>query len=162
MITKKILDDIYSIDEYGKVFNTPRRGTSSVSIQMTERSNEKGYRVVYLTIDNNQRKYKVHRLVATAFIPNPLNKPEVNHKDGDKNNNHYSNLEWCTRLENMQHAWSNGLKKGVIIERKLTIESAKAIREEYKNGAKQFELAKKYNVTPSNICSVVNYKTYKI
>ena len=55
-----------------------------------------------------------HRLVAIAFIPNIDNKPYINHKDGDKLNNHYSNLEWCTAQENTQHAYDNGLAKSVI------------------------------------------------
>ena len=70
----------------------------------------KGYFRIRLIGNNGQRKtYAVHRLVATVYIPNPENLPQVNHIDGNKQNNHASNLEWCTNLINMQHSWKNGL-----------------------------------------------------
>lgn len=53
----------------------------------------------------------LHRLLAINFIPNPLNKPFVNHLDGNKSNNKLNNLEWCTHKENMKHAWDNNLYK---------------------------------------------------
>ena len=59
----------------------------------------------------------VHRLVGKAFIPNPENKPQINHKDFDPTNNHIDNLEWCTVKENIQHAWKLGIHSKLRNER---------------------------------------------
>lgn len=68
-----------------------------------------GYHRIRVTIERIKLSYKVHREVAKAFIDNPDNLPQVNHKDGDKNNNSASNLEWVTNRENAHHAIKNGL-----------------------------------------------------
>lgn len=105
-------EGIYEVSNYGRV----KRLETLVK-------NKHGYRVVkekilntpsyiYQTVFLSNGKVKqhyVHRLVATAFIPNPLNKEQVNHKDGNKLNNNLSNLEWVTKSENQIHAIENGL-----------------------------------------------------
>lgn len=70
-----------------------------------------GYQYVCLTSGKYSNNALLHRLVALAFLPNPENKPTVNHKDGNKKNNEVSNLEWCTRRENTHHAIKHGLMK---------------------------------------------------
>ena len=77
-------------------------------VLLKQYANPKGYRYV-----NNfkGKSARVHRLVAMAFVQNPDGLPEVNHIDGDKLNNCASNLEWCTRKQNMAHAFATGLCK---------------------------------------------------
>jgi hypothetical protein len=68
---------------------------------------------VFYRMSKNSKEYqrKAHRLVAMTYIPNPLNKSDVNHIDGKKGNNIVFNLEWNTKSENAKHAWDNGLQK---------------------------------------------------
>lgn len=73
------------------------------------------YPVVMLYRNGCRKTYKVHRLVANTFIPNPEHKPEVNHIDGDHTNNCVDNLEWVTGPENLAHAYSTGLSKVVKV-----------------------------------------------
>lgn len=76
--------------------------------------NNRGYRRVNLHIGGKKKNFLLHRIIAETFIPNPENKSEVNHKDGNKCNNDVSNLEWTTRDENRIHADESGLRKRSI------------------------------------------------
>lgn len=81
----------------------------------------------YASIRLPDKNHLIHRLVAQAFIPNPENKPQVNHKDGNKRNNNVTNLEWVTPKENVVHAVNTGLFKGT--SRKQTEFRAPDVRE---------------------------------
>ena len=102
-IWKEVADnENYIVSNTGRV----RRKGSEYDHSVYEK---KGYLLVDLYKEGTRSKKRVNRLVAEAFIPNPHNKPEVNHKDGNKINNNVSNLEWATKKENCRHAWDNGL-----------------------------------------------------
>lgn len=99
----------YQVSNWGRVRNVKR------NIIIKPYLNHKGYEKVSLSrgTKGNTDKHRVHRLVALAFIPNPNDLPQVNHKDGNKRNNSVSNLEWCTNLQNAQHAAL--LRRGVMV-----------------------------------------------
>lgn len=96
--------ELYTIFETGEVHSGIH------DLVLSSRTNPNGYQIV--TLDGKQ--LSIHRLVASHFLPNPYEYLEVNHKDGNKSNNHVSNLEWCSREQNTQHALETGLRKGYV------------------------------------------------
>ncbi|BAN59663.1 HNH endonuclease [Bacillus phage phiNIT1] len=84
-----------------------------------------GYHQVSLCSNSQCKNYRVHRLVALVFIPNPDNKREVNHKDTNKQNNCISNLEWSTSSENHKHAYAHGLMKPPVKKRTKPVKKTK-------------------------------------
>ncbi|MFC5403917.1 NUMOD4 domain-containing protein [Cohnella soli] len=101
-------EGIYEVSNYGNIKSLANRLTRKEKTVQTH-INQNGYLRVDLYKQGHRKKFSVHRLVAQAFIPNPANKPLVNHRDGVKSKNHVSNLEWCTHSENTSHAFANGL-----------------------------------------------------
>lgn len=127
-----------------------------------------GYREVLFSENGKTNQYRVHRLIAETFIPNPNNLPCVNHKDGDKLNNSVSNLEWCTRSENVLHAYRTGLETKMCGEKhhahKLTEDEVKYIRQVYIKRDKEFgavALSKRFGVDRTTIHDVVKGKTWR-
>ena len=108
----------------------------------------------YVKVCCSQKLYSVHRLVAETYIPNPENKPQVNHIDGNKLNNSVENLEWCTRKQNMEHATRNGLTCSGErnFNAKLKRNDVVFIRSHPE--IKRYELAKMFNVHPSTITRI--------
>jgi hypothetical protein len=145
---------LYQISSMGNIrsfkYNKPRI--------LKARMNSKGYNYVNLCINGKFKSICNHRLVAKYFLDkNKFNKYEVNHIDGNKNNNSLENLEYVTRLENMKHALKNKLLKNL----KIDFTKADEIRYKYKNGSKLESLCKEYNLSKSNIYRIINNKIWK-
>lgn len=111
---------------------------------------------------------KIHRLVAKAFVSNPNNHLVVNHIDGNKQNNYFKNLEWCTFSENTKHAFRIGLSKAKQGPdhkcAKLTRVDVAYIKKNYIPGDRNFgarALARKFNITRDIISNVLKGKSYK-
>lgn len=98
----------YEISNTGKIrsLNYKRSGEMR---ELRPAPDPKGYLKTMILIGGRYKTVKIHRLVAEAFIPNPENKPQVNHKDGNKENNAADNLEWTTNIVNAHHAIEKGL-----------------------------------------------------
>lgn len=107
----------YHISDHGRV-KSYKRGKELI---LKPGLSGNGYPAVFIYVFNKKPKFEtIHKLVALAFIPNLENKPQVNHKDGNKLNNHVDNLEWNTRKENVSHAW----KAGLFESKRLAISNA--------------------------------------
>jgi hypothetical protein len=125
-----------------------------------------GYSYVILYQNKVTKVFKIHRLVAQAFILNPENKREVNHINGIKFHNQLENLEWCTPSENRIHAYKTKLRRSNEGEQnnnvKLTQIQVDEIRQKYiPRKHSIYKLAKEYNISSSQIFVIVNHKSWK-
>lgn len=120
-------EELYQVSNYGNVrrikYDTNYRKTPKIK-NLTKTINN-GYFAVSLFLQQNKKTVKVHRLVAQAFIDNPDNLPEVNHKDENKLNNNVDNLEWCTRKYNNNYGTRN---------KKMAISNSKKVNQYDLNG----------------------------
>lgn len=108
-------EDKYQVSNLGRIKSLKDNKGKSREIFLKFANNKQGYPFVNLYKDNKVKLYRVHRLVAEAFIPNPENLPQVNHINGKKTDNRVDNLEWCTQKENIGKAWKFGLCKSNLI-----------------------------------------------
>lgn len=152
----------YAVSNFGKVkrlvsckFNQHKAG------YMLKPQKVKNYKQIHLTTKKIRKFCKIHHLVLEAFVnPRPEGK-QCNHKDGNKSNNYFENLEWVTASENMKHSYdvlghigAKGKKSGMA---KLTTENIYRIRELFATGKyTQKQIAQRFNVVRQTISSVVN------
>lgn len=132
--------------------------------------NDKGYPVVGLSIDGKSYFRRVHRILAEVFIPNPENKPCVNHIDRDRANYSLDNLEWCTHSENVIHSVENGGRENWTRNNtgknnpnvKLTWLIVSAIRDLYDTGKySQNQLGEIFNLGQGRISKIINNKIWQ-
>ncbi len=123
-----------------------------------------GYPICKLWMGSKGKTSTVHRLVAISFLENENNKPQVNHIDGNKENNSIDNLEWVTNSENDIHAFEIGLRttrRGVDCNfTKLTDEVVLSIRDMKKKGATQRHIAQTFNISEGNVSQIINRKRW--
>lgn len=125
----------------------------------TQRYKKTGYLYLTLGLPAGQTTFLVHRLVALTFLGPRPEGYEINHKDGFKLNNRANNLEYITYLDNLEHAWDNGLI--VIGKPKLSSVNVLDIRERLAKGESDTSIAKVYNVYPTSIRDIRLGKTWK-
>lgn len=153
----------YSVSTYGRVKSEKRNKVKIIQWRETY----KGYFKAkpFKAGDNKQPQFFIHRLVALAFIPNPNKYPQVNHKNGNKSDNHYSNLEWCNDQINKDHAKANGLinyPKGENCHlSKVTEKDVLKIRDRYKNGYTAKMLAEQFGLKRCSIYDIVTRRCWK-
>lgn len=173
---KSIFNGLYRVNSKGEVITDNWKNTGRTAT-LKPATDKKGYKRVGLQLNGKLHTKKVHRLVAEAFIPNPENKPCVNHIDGNKANNVVENLEWVTHKENVKHAIDNNLfsfqtpEKSVNIKPKkgelngfsvLTERQVLEIRSKFKPRIYTREkLSEEYKVTTSCIKDVISRKSWK-
>ena len=154
--------DDYQVSNCGRVRNF-KLGKVTICKQYVS---NKGYFYVDLFKKGIKKHRCPHILVAKAFIPNPKNKPEVNHIDGNKRNNHVSNLEWTTHSENIQHAYNIGLRESGCNRSNaaLSPEQVREIRQKCVPGDRNLgfnAFGRKFKVSFGVIRKVYYRETYK-
>lgn len=150
-------EGLYLVSDEGDVISLPKRGR--VGIELLQQTTSSGYKQVSLFKDGKYKRVSVHRIVASVFCENPMVKEQVNHKDGDKQNNDAANLEWCTSSENNKHKYEVlGVKHSVKSRRLFSNDQVRAIRKSSKSSR---AVAREFGVAPGTINQIRKRKSYR-
>lgn len=141
----------YSVTKNGVVYSLPRKHSPKLTVMNPVDNMKAGYLRVKLCRNGDDDLYYIHRLVAETYIPNPENKPMVNHIDGNKTNNRVENLEWVTRIENYIHAFEHGLYP----RNRIHPSNKKEVYDLVKEGVPVKVVAERYGLKPGGVRSLV-------
>lgn len=153
-------DNKVFVSDQGQIFSFCQGG------KLRRLSIEKdGYVRVNVHVTNFiSKKIRVHRLVATAFLPNPNNLPQVNHINGNKADNRVINLEWTSSSDNIKHAFANGLKHAKKGQdnclARLTTEKVQRVKQLLAAGQSGSSIAREFGVHQTTICLIAQGKTW--
>ncbi|WP_430815185.1 NUMOD4 motif-containing HNH endonuclease [Carboxylicivirga sp. RSCT41] len=169
-VWKKIkgYEEIYEVSNLGNIKSLKRKVKGKVGLRVIQERilkprNSSEYMIVRLSgVNGKWKDHYIHRLVASAFVKNPDNKPQVNHKDGIKSNNHVDNLEWVTRQENLRHCVELGLKGGKKYGKRLSKEEVIDIRLLVEaNEESKTSIAQYFGITYVQLFNIINKKCWK-
>ena len=174
-------EGLYQVSNFGKIFSFPKYKHKGKFLKFF--TSKKGYLYVGLNKNKRQKTHLVHRIIGEHFVLNPLNFPEINHIDGNKQNNYANNLEWATSSQNQIHAFKHGLQiitekhresarkigkinglknKGKSLStRKLNELQDAEIIKRFLNGESSSFLAREYGVSKKTILNIKNGRIYK-
>lgn len=148
----------YFVDSKGQVYSTRKNGGHyREPTPMTQKTDKDGYKEVGLYCDGKRYWRRVHRLVATAYLDNPNNLPQINHKDGNPANNNIDNLEWCSTSDNLKHSFR-------VLQRTPSITTARKVQLTNKRTNQiiifdtEKECAKYLNYSPEHINKLLTGK----
>lgn len=150
----KLIKDFYKISNTGNIISINYKHKKNSNIIMKPKNDKNGYKCIGLYINNKKHYFRIHRLVAEAFIPNPENKPQVNHKNGIKTDNRVENLEWVTNKENIIHLFSYLPQKRT--KKVLQLQNDKPIK--VFNSIS--DASRETGIPVSNICDCCNKKQH--
>ena len=164
-------EGLYEVSNFGRIKSLSRivtlegrwgkySRTKGERIMAQMLDGQKHYLMVSLCKNGTVKRYLVHRLVAQAFVENPYNLPEVNHKDENKTNNHFENLEWCTHQYNSIYGTRKAASRGERnAANKFSEQTVRQIKSEFIPGDPEkglTALALKYGISRSHLCAILH------